>query len=221
MTHCFCLLGWHFFDDFYESLYRVEGKKYIICHREREQVERLPLWPKIQQDIFFAPNRGLEWGGYHQFVEMKLHEPYDFVVFLHDDVVIKDENFVAAVRAKFSDPGVKVVGNGRNGRYWEFRFAQYKERMFFEEADDFIVRTVRGSFFAARSEIFRTIGNFPVLWRAKKMTNGNVSLRNFGYVITKNFGRESIAYLADSHLETPYLAEMRRGQAVVAQEEEA
>ncbi len=214
MTHCFCLLGWHFYEDFYESLYRVEGKKYIISHRERAFVEPLPVWSQIQHDVFFTENRGLEWGGYHQFVAMKLYEPYDFVVFLHDDVVIKDVNFVAALRAKFFDPKIKVVGNGKNGSDWEFRFEKYRDRMAGEEADDFIVRTVRGSFFAARSGIFRTLGNFPVHWHSKKMTHGNISLRNFGYVITKNFGRDSIAYLADSHLETPYLVEMRRGEAV-------
>jgi len=138
--------------------------------------------------------------------------PYDFVIYCHDDLIIKDLGFVSALRKKFEDPKVKVVGNGRNGSDWEFRFEKYKDRLAFEENDDFIVRTVRGSFFAARAEIFKTIGNFPVHWRVKKMSHGNTSLRSFGYVITKNFGREAITYLADSHLETKYLVEMRRGE---------
>ncbi len=214
MTHCFCILGWHFYDDFYESIYKVEGKKYIISHREQEFLAPLPLYAKIQRDVFRCENSGLEWGGYHQFNAMKLYEPYDFVIYCHDDLVIKDLGFVNAIRKKFEDPKVKVVGNGRNGSDWEFRFEKYKDRLPFAEADDFMVRTVRGSFFAARSEIFKSVGNFPAHWRVKKMSHGNVSLRSFGYVVTKNFGREAIAYLEDSHLETKYLVEMRRGEVV-------
>jgi hypothetical protein len=85
--------------------------------------------------------------------------------------------------------------------------------MFFHDDEDFIVRTVRGSFFAARPEIFAVIGNFPVYWRAKKMTHGNISLRNFGYLVTKHFGADSISYLEpESRLETKYLIELRRGE---------
>ncbi len=214
MTHCFCILGWHFYEEFYESLYQVEGKKYIISHRPREFLAPLSLYAKIQHDVFCCENRGLEWGGYQQFNAMKLYEPYDFVIYCHDDVVLKDLGFVGALRKQFEDPKVKVVGNGRNGSDWEFRFEKYKYRMPYTEADDFLVRTVRGSFFAARSEIFATIENFPVHHLSKKMSNGNISLRSFGYLVTKHFGREAIAYLEDAHLETKYLVEMRRGEVV-------
>lgn len=218
MNYCFCILGWHFYEEFYEQLDRIAGDKYIICHRAHEYfAERPRLFEKLRAGLHFCPNRGLEWGGYHQFIEMKLHEPYEFVIFCHDDIVIKDARFVAALAEKFRDPEIKVIGNGRNGTDWEFRFEKYKGRMPFTDEDDFIVRTVRGSFFAARSEIFQTLGNFPVYWPAKTMKQGNLSLRNFGYLVTKNFGRESITYLApESWLETKYLTELRRGEQRVA-----
>lgn len=214
MTHCFCLLGWHFYEEFYENIYKAEGKKYIISHRPHEFLAGLPFYAKIQSDVFCCENRGLEWGGYQQFNAMKLYEPYDFVIYCHDDLIIKDTGFVNALRQKFTDPKVKVVGNGRNGSDWEFRYEKYKFRMPYAEADDFLVRTVRGSFFAARTEIFKTIENFPVQHRSKKMSGGNIALRSFGYLVSKHFGREAIAYLADEHLETKYLVEMRRGEVV-------
>jgi len=214
MKYCFCILGWHFYDDFYEKIYQIAGDKYIICHRERNYFSaRNTLVEKLEDDLRFCENRGLEWGGYHQFNEMNWHSNYDFVIYCHDDLVIKDFAFVDTLQEKFGDAKLKVIGNGKNGRDWEFRFEKYKDRMFFSDADDFVVRTVRGSFFAARPEIFSVIGNFPVYWRAKKMTHGNISLRNFGYLVTKHFGAESISYLEpESRLETKYLIELRRGE---------
>ncbi len=219
MDYCFCVLGWHFYEEFYEQLYRIPGKKRVICHREREYfAERPRLFEMLQADLHFCANRGLEWGGYHQFIEMKLHEPYEFVIFCHDDIVIKDAGFVAALAEKFRDPKIKVIGNGRNGADWEFRFGKYKDRMAFEDNDDFIVRTVRGSFFAARSDIFAVLGNFPVHWPAKTMKKGNLSLRNFGYAVTKKFGAESITYLEPERwLVTRYLIEMQRGEQRVVE----
>lgn len=214
MNYCFCVLGWHFFEEFYERLYRIDGAKHVICHREREYfAERPQFFEKVKHDLHFCANRGLEWGGYHQFVEKKMHAAYDFVIFCHDDIVIKDAGFVAELLEKFRDPQIKVIGNGRNGKDWEFRFGKYKDRMFFDDAEDFIVRTVRGSFFAARAEIFSVLDNFPVYWPAKTMKKGNISLRNFGYLVTKRFGRESITYLEpESWLETKYLIELQRGE---------
>jgi hypothetical protein len=214
MEFCFCILGWHFYGEFYEKIYQIAGDKYIICHRDQDYfAAHRALFEKIKNDLYFFENRGLEWGGYHQFNEMKLREKYDFVIYCHDDLVIKDATFVETLKEKFSDSRVKVIGNGKNGADWEFRFAKYKNRMFFQEADDFVVRTVRGSFLAVRAEIFSVIGNFPVYWRAPKMTHGNISLRNFGYLVTKHFGAASITYLEpESWLETKFLIELRRGE---------
>jgi len=213
MKYCFCILGWHFYDDFYDRIYQIAGDKYIICHRDENYfAERRALLEKIKSHLYFCENRGLEWGGYHQFNEMNLHSKYDFVIYCHDDLVIKDSSFVEAVQKKFDDSAIKLIGNGKNGTDWEFRFEKYKDRMFFQDDDDFIVRTVRGSFFAARPEIFSALGNFPVFWSAKKMTHGNIALRNFGYLVTKRFGAESITYLEpESWLETKFLVELRRG----------
>ncbi len=222
MTHCFCVLGWHFQAEFYEQLWPLPGDKYIISHRAPEFFDaRDPLFIRLQPRLYFCANQGLEWGGYHQFNAMGRYLDYDFVVYMHDDVIIKDASLVSAVREKFqNEPGVQVIGNGRNGSDWEFRFGKYRERMPYDEADDFIVRTVRGSFFAARSTIFEKLGNFPVHWRAKKMTHGNLSLRNFGYLVSKHFGRESIAYLeAESWLETKYLVELQRGEPATIRED--
>jgi hypothetical protein len=212
MRYCFCIVGWHFFEAFYEQIYRIPGDKYIISHRDYGYVASQQLFRTIQDDVLFLPNIGLDWGGYYQFNETGHYRHYDFVIYCHDDLIIKNADFVEALQETFQQPWVKVIGNGNNGTDSEFRFAKYKHRMFFPDEDDFVVRTVRGSFFAAKTEIFATIGNFPVYWRTKKLSKGNVSLRNFAYVVTKHFGIDSITYLDGAQwLDTRYLREMVRG----------
>ena len=216
MRYCFCVAGWYFYEDFFASLYSMDGDKYVVSHRYPAYFEAAAIPEQVRRDLIVFENRGLDWGLYHQFKERVDLSPYDFVIFIHDDVVIKDTTFPRAIIEKLRNPAVQVVGNGRNGTDWEFRFGKYRRRMFWQEEDDnFIVRTVRGSFFAARTSIFERIGNFPVYWPARpaKQNKGNYSLRNFGYVISKTFGRESIVYLDDEHyLDTPYLSELVRGE---------
>ena len=139
------------------------------------------------------------------------------MIYCHDDIEIKDPSFPAAIVEKLRDERLMVVGNGNNGVDTEFAFGKYRHVMRGHEDDDFLVRTVRGSFFAARTAIFGRIGNFPVKWNAseQKMKKGNISLRNFGYIVTKTYGREAIDYLEpESWLDTRYLVELRRGVPV-------
>jgi hypothetical protein len=133
--------------------------------------------------------------------------------------VIKDPGFVEAIKDKLRNPDVQVVGNGNNGVDTEFVFAKYCHDIDASEDASFVVRTVRGSFFAARTGVFERIGRFPVEWKASaaQMKKGNVSLRNFGYRVTKAYGREAIEYLEpESWLETRFICEMRRGERVRA-----
>jgi hypothetical protein len=215
MKHCLCILGWHFCEDFYTSLASVPGDKHIICHRPREFVARL-AWLRTECRTYLCENRGLDWGGYHQFNAMGFWESHDFVVYCHDDLVIKDARFADAVAERFANPSVMVVGNGNNGSDTEFRLGKYNARLGIDDSDDFMVRTVRGSFLAVRSEVFRRIGNFPVHWKTeRKIEKGNRSLRRFGYHVTKQFGREAITYLGPtSWLDTTFLIELRRGELV-------
>ena len=216
MRYCFCIVGWHFFEEFYENVYKIKCDKYIISHRDRDFLtnERAKLFEKIKNDVYFCPNRGLDWGGYHQFNAMNFHQQYDVVIYCHDDLVIKDLSFVEAIAEKFQEVKIKVIGNGNNGPDTEFRYAKHKAGMLVKDDDDFVIRSVRGSFFAARTGIFSKLGNFPAPWHADNgdLESGNIALRNFAHLVTKNFGIESIAYLdADNRLETRYLLEMRRG----------
>jgi hypothetical protein len=216
---CVCVLGWHYLDDFYRRLYEVDIEKHIISHRPEGYLAGSELIELIGADLRVAPNEGLDWGGYYQFNEATELSKYDAVIYCHDDIVIKDNAFPQAVAGILRDERVMVVGNGNNGVDTEFRFSKHRADLRGEESDDFIVRTVRGSFFAARTRVFSLIGNFKVKWNAseKKMKKGNVSLRNFGYLVTKTFGRDAIAYLEpDSWLDTRYLTEMRRGEPVTS-----
>ena len=204
-------------DAFYERLYDIPIDKYIISHRDEGYLAGRELRTLIADDVHAAPNVGLDWGGYHQFNELTDLSRYDAVIYCHDDIVIKDTAFPGAVAERLRDGRVKVVGNGNNGIDTEFKYGKYRHVMQSADDDDFVVRTVRGSFFAARTDVFHRIGNFPVEWGAseKKMKKGNVSLRNFGYAVTKAFGIDSIGYLEpESWLETRYLIELRRGVPV-------
>ena len=213
MTHGFCILGWYFGEPFYRSVYEVAGDKYIISHRSEDHVAHLPVYGRIRQDLFYCENRGLDWGGYYQFNAMGFYRAYDFIIYCHDDLIINDPDFAAVIADRFRDPHVKVIGNGGNGSDTEFHFSKYRHCMFFQDEDDYLVRTVRGSFFAAKTEIFDRLGNFPVYWKAtKKLEKGNISLRNFAYLVTKHFGLDGIGYLDDrSWLNTQYLTELCRG----------
>ncbi len=211
---CFCVLGWHYPDNFYERLYQIPIDKYIISHRDENYHLGRSLHELIRGDVRVMPNVGLDWGGYHQFNESVDLARYDAVIYCHDDISIKDTSFPAAIVEKLRNERVKVVGNGNNGVDTEFRYGKYRHVMRGDEDDDFVVRTVRGSFIVVRTEVLDRIGTFPVDWAAseQKMKRGNISLRNFGYIITKTYGREAIAYLEpESWLETSYLVEMRRG----------
>lgn len=216
MRYCFCVLGWHYFEEFYEALYRIPGDKFVISHRDPTFAAGSKAAGLIEGDLQLQPNRGLDFGGYHQFNEMIDLRLYDFVIYCHDDLAIKDTGFVDAIIERFrGDPRLMVIGNGYNGTDSEFRFGKYRRGMLGDEDDDFLVRTVRGSFFAARTEVFAKIGNFPVEWKASadRMRKGNVSLRNFAYQVTKTFGIDSISYLdKERWLETRYLIEFRRGE---------
>jgi len=220
MNYCFCVLGWYFYEDFFESLFKLPGDKYVVSHRSQEWLDANPLPPGVREHLRVYENVGLDWGLYHQFKESTDLTSYDFVIYIQDDVIIKDPSFIARCAELLSQPGIKVVGNGKNGTDWQFRFEKYRDRMFWQEPDDYIVRTVRGSFFAARTDIFETIGNFPVYWKVTggpKQNKANISLRNFGYLITKHFGAEAITYLDwDHYLDTPYLSELVRGQRAPA-----
>jgi hypothetical protein len=145
---------------------------------------------------------------------MGFWESYDFVIYCHDDLVVKDPPFADAVADRLADPRVMVVGNGCNGSDTEFRLGKYNARLGIADSDDFVVRTVRGSFLAVRREVFRRIGNFPVHWKTeRKIEKGNRSLRRFGYHVTKEFGRDAITYLEpNSWLDTRFLIELRRGE---------
>lgn len=213
MRYAFCVLGWYFYKEFLDALYTIDCDKYIVSHRDREFVEALPHYEMIKDDVMYGPNKGVSWGGYYQWHATHKHRDYDFVIYTHDDMTIKDPGLGEAIAAKFEDPEVMVVGNGNNGSDTEFLFGKYRDRMYLDDDDDFVVRTVRGSFFAARTSLFDTIGSFPVYWKTTDLKKGNISSRNFAYLVTKNFGREAITYLEpESHLETKYLVEFLRGE---------
>ncbi|MEN8183809.1 MAG: hypothetical protein ABFS46_14875, partial [Myxococcota bacterium] len=185
--YCLCVVGWHFFEGFYDQIRQLSCDQYIVSHRDHGFLSQQRLFEAIHKDVLFLPNRGRDWGAYHQFNEAIGVRDYDFVIYCHDDLIIKDLSFFETVARMFQNPDIKVVSI-RGKRKTDFRFGRYRERMAFDDDDGFVVRTIAGSVFAASTDVFSTIGDLPDCWAAKTRKEGRASSRSFSYLVTKEFG---------------------------------
>src|SRR6185369_11583416 len=87
-------------------------------HKNKEQLpsERLDFFKVNNIEIQFFPNEGYDWGAYSQavsFLKDKLLE-YDYVYFMHDDLIIKDLTFPLAFEKKLEDENLLILGNSIN-----------------------------------------------------------------------------------------------------------
>ena len=70
---CFCVLGWHYLDDFYERLFESPLEKHIISHRDESYLVGRALRELVRNDLHVMPNQrtGIDAQGV-------LHELSDF-----------------------------------------------------------------------------------------------------------------------------------------------
>ena len=78
-----CVVGWHFFEDFYRKLKKCSYEKYIVGHRYNKILDELNL------DYTITKNIGLEFGAYHWYIKNKW-DGQSGVIFIHDDTSVED-----------------------------------------------------------------------------------------------------------------------------------
>jgi hypothetical protein len=211
----FCVTGWHFYPDLYDTLLSLpDCDTWVVSHRPESEIPP-DLRERLGSDrILVRPNLGYDWGCYQQFLETGIWRNYEMTIFLHDDDVIKDAGFVNAC-ADLLAAGHGVIGNGRIGARYpyprqrpdSYAHAQWKPpRSFFHDS-------VRGSFFAASRAALDALETFEVFWDPHhlSMTLGNYSLRASCARWEARLGPRCFAFLSDDYLSSPYLDEHERG----------
>ena len=109
----FIITGWHFNQqDTYNALKQLEDMNegvsvFFSCHKEPPQ----NIKDNFDYEVFY--NGAEECGAYDQALE-HLNLPDETIIFfLHDDLIIKDMEFINICLSKLNE-GYKVIGNGRD-----------------------------------------------------------------------------------------------------------
>jgi hypothetical protein len=211
-----CVVGWHYPDQFYEQLSKLAGVAiFVVSHRPAADVPPA-LYRYLPASCFsFEANIGYDWGCYQQFLDRGEWRKFDYIFFIHDDVIIKDSGFVAQCVAML-DQGYSVVGNGRVAPQptdWPrlypaaYAIAEHKPKR------DFKHDGVRGSFFATTRAALEELGTFDVFWDPLRLTSGfgnwsaRVSCAKFQAVC----GEKCYAFLSETYCVSDYLYEFVRG----------
>ena len=113
----FIIVGWHFDTSVAGSNYidgLIELKKenknvniFWVCHREPTQI----IKDNFEWKVF--PN-GEEFVAYEQFYQHKILDDNTLCFFTHDDLIIKDWNFIFKCYSLITENNHKFIGNGIN-----------------------------------------------------------------------------------------------------------
>lgn len=228
----FIVVGWHFnnFKEFIEELKLFKNLNSDIdifwsCHKEPTDSI------KTSFDYKVFPNLGLEDGAYQQALDF-LNIPDDTILFLlHDDMLIKDWNFVNICLEKLNE-GYKFIGNGKNyPAYLDptevingkeiLHHVKPESKKFFTGPKN--VLTIRESFICTVRKYLKDINDFEVIWEEPKPDSdgnfhiggiGNLQQSLLGYKITTFHSPNSIYYLSDNYQDSDYIYEFARGKKV-------
>ena len=220
MNACVCVTGWHYYLDIFDKLFKIpDVDVYIVSHRPATDIPKLIYQCIPPEQIFIEPNLGYDWGCYQQFLQKGIHNNYDFVFLMHDDISILDESvFQACATIIKKRDGRCVVGNGRVDakRDWPLTHIHcYAHSVWKPPSWQFCHDVVRGSFIATSSDALNRIGDFEVMWDRRGYLGvgaGNWSLRATLGKIQATLGDEAFVYLSETYRSSQYIYEMERGQ---------
>ena len=211
-----CVAGWHFNEEFYYRVSRLpKSEVFVVSHRPPEAVPPYVFDHIQSSNIFFESNLGYDWGCYQQFLRTGIWREYDYVFFMHDDIVIKDIEFIQQCARELETS--KVVGNGRVA-LWDVptniaeSYSVYYAHSSFKPPRSFRHDGVRGSFFATTSEALHLLEAFEVFWDPFHLTAGfgNFSARascgKWQYLL----GDQCFGFLSDTYCESDYISELVR-----------
>ena len=210
-----CVTGWHFNRPVYNQLAAVaEAEVFVVSHRPEAETPDYVIDLLGRDHIVFEANYGYDWGCYQQFYSSGIWKRFDYIIFMHDDVVIKDVDFVAACREALNR--FPVVGNSRGeNRTWKpgdlygyFAHASFKPPTPWFQNDG-----VRGSFFAMKRATLEKLEKFEVFWDPLHLTPGlgNYSAAASCARMMSVCGRSCFTFLSDVYCESDYISELERG----------
>ena len=231
----FCLIGWHYNQkEYYQGLKWMndnnpEMKVFWNCRKEP------PDSIKNNFDYEMFPNEGLEWGGYQQLYEKFKFKEEDIIFFTHDDIIIKNWEFVNLCIQQVGDK-FDIIGNGQNygfsmdpdgiitpgnkNEYSPFAAIKtWKEVAVNKEFFDKPLKcmTVRGSFICITGKALKELKGFewfsdPYDGKNPDLQCGNIMVNLNGYKFTKTFGEDRIAYMSKEYAESEFISELARGK---------
>jgi len=213
----FCVTGWHYsHPEIYQKLSLIEeATLFVVSHKAMKCIPKW-LYDYVEpENVLVKPNLGYDWGCYQQFLDLGKWQDFDYVFFMHDDLAIKDIEFVQVcleLLRKYA-----VVGNGRVAlpTKWPTEAPQsYAHACWKPPSQNFEHDVVRGSFFATTRRSLESIGNLEVFWDPLGLTVGfgNWSLRatcaKWQFAIGKP---DCFGFLSESYCESPWISELYRG----------
>lgn len=223
MKSCLCVIGWHFPPAFYETLQKIlDIDVYVISHRTQKQVPEKILKLVTPERFIFTNNIGYDWGGYQQFLNLKIFQEYDYCFFCHDDIHIKNSDLFKFCVDRLAGTGKDshILGNGRQTqkRDWPRTHIQSYAHSYWKPPSwDFLHDTVRGSFWATSKEVLQKIYPLEVFWDRRKILgvgSGNWSLRATCGKAQEILGEQAFSYISESYMTSELLDEYSRGNPV-------
>tara|TARA_R110001592_G_scaffold362984_2_gene679155 strand:+ start:155 stop:865 length:711 start_codon:yes stop_codon:yes gene_type:complete len=221
------IVGWHFdeYPEYVDQMIELNESNESIdvfwtCHKEPSE--------KIKSNFDYKvfPNLGLEDGAYQQALDHLEIEDDTILFCMHDDLIIKDWNFMNLCISALQQ-GYVVVGNGMNyGLHLDPQEVKRDKRFIDMVKDEckyifdmpLDCKTIRESFMCIKRGDLRRIGDFEVIWEDPIAKGegpggiGNTQQALLGYKLTKVFGADKMTYLSHDHCDSKYLYECQRGQ---------
>ena len=211
-----CIAGWHYGSDFYACITNLSNAQiFVISHKQPDEFPA-SMHKYIQKEqLFFEPNYGYDWGCYQQFLAMGLWRQFDYIFFMHDDLIINDHGFMEAC-ISLLNAGHSVIGNGRvaprdawpNILPHAYAHAAWKplSRKFYHDV-------VRGSFFATSRVALEKLGAFEVYWDPYHLSSGfgNWSTRASCAKWENYCGENCFQFLSENYCKSDYIVESVRG----------
>lgn len=209
------MVGWHYPEQFYRQLSELVGVEvFVLSHRPSDAVPA-SIYQYIAPDRFsFEANLGYDWGCYQQFLQSNLWKKYEYIFFIHDDVLIKHTGFVDKC-IELLNSGYCVIGNGRVAApaAWPKLAPSAYAHACFKPPENFQHDVVRGSFFATTQQALEKLASFEVFWDPLHLTSGfgnwstKASCAKWQYVC----GDHCFHFLSEEYCVSDYLHEFVRG----------
>lgn len=216
-TIAICITGWHFPQDFYRKISQLsQADIFVIAHKPQEEAPAYLFHYLDQNNLYFEPNLGYDWGCYQQFLDKNFWRTYEYLFFIHDDVLIKNLGFIEQAITLLNS-GASVVGNGRPGpkQPWPRLSAESYAYASWKPAGNFQHDVVRGSFFATTRKALEQLGHFEVFWDRFHLSSGfgNLSLKASCGKWEHYCGATCFQFLSEEYCTSEFLDEHVRGSA--------